>query len=122
MLFLKFEDLKQDLPGQVSRIADYMGVQLSDEQLKRVVEMSSLEYMQSRGDKIQGKDWVSKVTGLEVADDYKLVDTGVTGKKELSAKMREAMRVFFRDKAGPILGGISAYSDLIASSPPHKEL
>ena len=125
MLFLKFENLKQDHAGQVARIAEFMQVPLTPAQIGRVVEMSSLAYMKGQSDKIQGKDWAAEVTGLDISDEYKLVRDGKSGGKKLSSEMEDAMETFFREKAGPLLGGITAYSELEAlppSAPPHTDL
>ncbi|XP_022102499.1 bile salt sulfotransferase-like [Acanthaster planci] len=47
-LFLKFEDMKQDIKGAVIQIADFLGKPLSEESINRVIECSSLESMKRR--------------------------------------------------------------------------
>ena len=47
VLFLKYEDLKKDLPGQIKIIAEFLGVKLSDEEAKAVAEKCTLQAMKS---------------------------------------------------------------------------
>ena len=47
VLILSFKSMKRDLPGSVATVADFLNVHLTDELLKRVVELSSFEYMKS---------------------------------------------------------------------------
>ncbi|XP_077989338.1 sulfotransferase 1C4-like [Glandiceps talaboti] len=45
ILFLQFADLKKDLPGQVRKIADFLGKPLTEEQIKIVSDWCSFENM-----------------------------------------------------------------------------
>lgn len=45
VLFLEYAKIKQDLPGTVRRVADFMGVSLSEEEFGTVCRKSSFEYM-----------------------------------------------------------------------------
>ena len=47
VLFMTYEEMKQDLPGTVRRIADFMGVELSGEEMALVCEKSSFAYMKA---------------------------------------------------------------------------
>jgi hypothetical protein len=51
VLFLTFEEMKADLPATVRRIAELMGVQLTPEELDRVVHRASYEHMKRIGHK-----------------------------------------------------------------------
>lgn len=48
VLWICFEDLKDDLAGQVKLIANFMGVELTNELLSIVVEKSTFKYMEAR--------------------------------------------------------------------------
>jgi hypothetical protein len=47
VLFLTYEEMQKDLRGTVARIAAFMGVELSPEELELVVRQSSYEHMKS---------------------------------------------------------------------------
>lgn len=56
VLFLFFEDLKEDLPGCVDRIAKFIGVENYDEQLQKlVVSHSTFAFMAANEDKFDEK-------------------------------------------------------------------
>ncbi len=44
-LLLKFADMKKDLPGCAQRVADLVGVSLTEGQLAKVIKRSSFQYM-----------------------------------------------------------------------------
>ena len=47
VLVLRFEDLKSDLPGAVSKVAAHLGVDLSPDEHKRCVEQSTFSWMRA---------------------------------------------------------------------------
>jgi hypothetical protein len=47
VLVLFFGDMKQDLPLTAQRVADFLGIRLSADELKSVIEKSSFSYMSS---------------------------------------------------------------------------
>jgi hypothetical protein len=51
VLFLTFEELKADHAGVVRRIAEFMGVELTDEEFTQVVEKSQFQYMKRMDEK-----------------------------------------------------------------------
>ena len=51
VLFLTFEEMKLDLSEVVSRIAEFMGVELTPDEHAAVVEKSSFHYMKQNGHK-----------------------------------------------------------------------
>jgi aryl sulfotransferase len=54
VMFVHFNDLKRDLPGQIRRLADFVGVTLDDAEAARLAQASSLESM--RQDAIDAGD------------------------------------------------------------------
>ncbi len=48
VLFVHFEEMKDDLPEVVRRVAAFLGVALSAEELERVVEKCGFQYMKER--------------------------------------------------------------------------
>lgn len=47
LLLVHFHDLKNDLPGETRRIADFLNIEVSEQQFTAVLERSSFEYMRS---------------------------------------------------------------------------
>jgi hypothetical protein len=47
VLFMTYEEMKKDLPGTVQRVADFMGVELSQAEFALVCEKSSFAYMKA---------------------------------------------------------------------------
>ncbi len=48
VLVMTFDELKRDLPGGVRRVSDFMGVELTPEELAAVIERSGFSYMKDR--------------------------------------------------------------------------
>lgn len=53
LLILTFEEMKQDLPKAVQRIAEFMGVELTQDEFDLVCEKSSFTYMKGIDDKFK---------------------------------------------------------------------
>ncbi|XP_063964767.1 sulfotransferase 1C2A-like [Lytechinus pictus] len=47
VLFLKYEDMKKDLPGAVRQIAEFMGISLSDDVIAKIAEASTFKAMKN---------------------------------------------------------------------------
>lgn len=62
VLFLTYEQLKEDLPGHVDRIADFLGVALNAVERAAVIEKAGFSYMKHIGHKFDpiglGPPWV----------------------------------------------------------------
>jgi len=56
MMFCKFEEMKDDLPKEISRIADFMEIDLTDEQKKRVLDHCTFDSM--KNNKMANRDTV----------------------------------------------------------------
>jgi hypothetical protein len=68
VLFLTYEEMKQDLNGTVAQIAEFMGVDLTDEEVALVAEKSSFTYMKSVSEKFDpvgmGPPWADAVGSM----------------------------------------------------------
>jgi hypothetical protein len=51
VLVLSFKEMKKDLAGTVKQVAAFMGVELADEQLEKVITLSSFDYMKGVDEK-----------------------------------------------------------------------
>ena len=45
VLFLKYEDMKRDLPGNVAKVASFIGVDLSSDLVSKIADMTTFEKM-----------------------------------------------------------------------------
>ncbi len=45
ILFVKFEDLKRDLSGQIKKIASFLGEALTEDEVETVAKLTSFEFM-----------------------------------------------------------------------------
>jgi hypothetical protein len=57
-LLLRYEDMKARPEQQVTRIAEFLGIPASPEQLRTAIERSSADRMREM-EKTQGKDWIT---------------------------------------------------------------
>jgi len=54
VLMLHYNDLKADLPGEMARIAAFLGIEVPAALMPRLVEAAGFEAMRRDGDKIMG--------------------------------------------------------------------
>lgn len=104
ILFLKYEDMKENLAREVSRIAQFMGFDLTGDELARVLEFSSFSYMKEKADTIQGRKFMESVFQTEFADSYTIVREGTTKKDVFSPEVVAAFDRHFKEKAAPAWG------------------
>lgn len=59
VLYLNYEDLVQDKPGTIYRIAQFAGIPLNEEITSRVIERTTIAYMKTHKEKFgeQPEDW-----------------------------------------------------------------
>ncbi|XP_030854985.1 LOW QUALITY PROTEIN: sulfotransferase 1C2A-like [Strongylocentrotus purpuratus] len=81
VLFLKYEDMKKDLPGAVQQIAEFMGKSLSDDVIEKIAEASTFEAMKknplSNPDTLLQKG--NKESGLGQSSTSSFMRKGVVG-------------------------------------------
>ncbi|MBI3249345.1 MAG: sulfotransferase domain-containing protein [Deltaproteobacteria bacterium] len=109
VLFLCYEDMKQDLPGTVQRIAAFIGCALDDELFDLVVRQSSIEFMSAH--KRQFDDHLIReardtLCGLPPGGDSSKVRTGNVGDhtRELSAEIIAELDRIWREEIEVPLG------------------
>ncbi len=74
VMILTFEEMKADMPLAISKIAEFMGVELDDEELAKVAEKSTFDYMQNIGHKFDPP----AITPL-ASSDRKMIRRGASG-------------------------------------------
>jgi hypothetical protein len=109
VLFLCYEDMKQDLPRAVRRVAAFVGCALDDELLDIVLRQSSLEFMSAH--KRQFDDHLIRelrdaVCGLPPGGDSSKVRTGNVGdhSRELSSEIIEELDRRWQEEMEATLG------------------
>lgn len=55
VLWLRFQDMKSDLPANIDRIVDFLGWEVSPEQRKRALEYSSFAWMKAHDEKFSSQ-------------------------------------------------------------------
>ena len=86
VLFLHYSDVRKDLKGHVSKVAKFLEVDLSEDELDVVTQRCSIEHMRS----VKGNKWgyvmpLNQDKGLwdvkdKIIKDGELVKTGLVGK------------------------------------------
>ncbi len=84
MLFLRYEDMKKDLPQTVSKIASFMEIELQDETIAKIVELTTFKTM--KGDNTANLSWLKNMK--DEKGEGKFLRKGVVGdwKNFLSAQ------------------------------------
>jgi hypothetical protein len=62
VLWLRFEDMKQDLPGSIDRILCFLGWDIASEQRERAIGYSSFDWMRAHADKFTRQLAMGKAT------------------------------------------------------------
>jgi len=52
VLMLHFEDLKRDLPGEMRRVADFLGITIDEKRFPTLVEHCTFDWMQRHGESV----------------------------------------------------------------------
>lgn len=123
VLWVCYEDLRSDLPGQVRRIAKFMDVSLTEELLATVVEKSSFAYMEAHQQQFDEHLVFGKVRDqMGLPKDYIFGEVPVSkvragggtvgeGKKGLPAKVKEMLHSRWKLSIHTKFG-LESYEDL----------
>ena len=116
VLLLAFEDMKEDLPEAVRRVADFIGIPVSSKLLDTVLHHASLEFMLEHKDRFDDRlmrERSETVAGLPVGSDSAKVRTGKVGEhlQEIPAVVSLEMdEIWAEEIAGPL--GYQSYAVL----------
>jgi len=119
VLFVHFEDLKENLPACVEKIGKFVGIEVSPALRDAVVKRSSFEYMSANKEKFQEDDGVLKVMKSAIQDDWQMVSYIVRpgggavgeGKAKISPEAREYFEHEWQETVGKELG-VKTYAEL----------
>jgi len=123
VLWVHFEDLVQDLPTCVRKIAAFAGIPLSAELEKLVVERSSFDYMVKHKEKFVGDEGITMAMKQAINEEWK-PEVGMVregggkvgeGKKQITPEVRK----WFADEWEATIGaklGLHNYEELRAQS------
>lgn len=116
LLLLCFEHMKDDLPGTVERIAEFIGIELDDELHRRVVEQSGIDFMKRH--KRQFDDHLIRATrdgacGIPPGGDSSKVRDGDVGRaaQVLQQSVIDTLQQRWADTLGREFG-LQSYADL----------
>ena len=109
VLLLTFEDMKEDLPGAVRRVAAFLDIPLDDALLDLVVKQASLEFMlahKDRFDDLLMRQLGETAVGLPPGADSSKVRKGEVGghRSELPSDITREMDEIWRQEIGSPLG------------------
>lgn len=116
VLLVKFEELKIDLDGEITRIANFLGINLTPEEHRQVAELSSFKWMKKNAYRISGKEWSVRITGLPVDPEFTLVNKGESGAGKFTPEKTAEMQKYWTDRLQTVVG-TATYSDLRISGP-----
>ncbi len=113
VLLLCFEDMKDDLPTAVKRIADFVGIALNDQLLELILENSSLDFMRANKNKFDEKvtcEFNEKIGFIPLGGESSKVKSGRVGdhKKGLPEEVSKEMDLAWEKEIDGKLG-VSSY-------------
>lgn len=118
VLFLCFEDMKDDLRPVVARIAEFCGIEADDDLVDRATRQATFEFMSAHSSQFDDHPTTGalmKLLGFPPANTSK-IRAGRVGDRdrELSPRVRAALdEAWHEDIAGPL--GLSSYAELRAA-------
>jgi len=120
-LFVCYEDLKQDLAGEIARVARFMGLGADAASLELVTRQASFEYMKQHASKFNGNGMAKAWDSLALKTAQRLPPSAQTWIKirsgrvgdhavELSVETREALASMWKREIGAL--GFATYGEL----------
>ena len=114
ILMLHFEDLKADRLACVRKIADFLGISVTPELLKIVMERSSFEYMSDKRNLFDGRFEFAKIrAALQIQEEDLMKATEKVregggqvgqGSKNIAQDVKDDMEKVWMDRVYPITG------------------
>ena len=116
VLYLVYEHMRQDLPGTISRIAQFSGIELSDELLATTLTNSSLAFMQQHKDRFDDAmlRGLSESEVLPPGSDSAKVRAGQSGAHGFGKVVLDRHRELWQERVEPVTG-YASYGELISA-------
>jgi len=119
VLLLCYEDMREDLPGTVARLARFMGIDPAPALLDTVIRQSSLEFMKRHERQFDDhlvREARDAACGLPPGGQATKVATGASGagRRALDARAREALAEAWRERITPYTG-LASYDEMRAA-------
>jgi len=106
VLFVHYEELKQDLPGMITKIAEFLNTPLSDDEHKKVVHKAGFEYMKEH--EYYFEMFAPNV--FSVSNDIRFMQSGALNRHEdTDAIERERINEFCRERLANASYPLAAY-------------
>lgn len=95
VLFIVYEDMKKDVRPMIRRVADFLGVELTDELLERIATITSFDYLK----KAQYNEKLSQKIAVHGLHPRQVVHKGVVGewRKIMSEEQSRRLEARFRE-------------------------
>lgn len=118
VLLLAFEHMKDDLPGTIRRVADFIDIELDDELRALAEEHASFAFMathKDRFDDLMMRERSEQVAGIPPGSDSAKVRKGAVGehKQQLSPEVSAELDAVWQKEITPVTGHAD-YASLIA--------
>lgn len=118
VLLLAFEHMKQDLPGTIAKVADFIGIELDDELRALTEDHASFAFMAEHGDVFDDammRELSERRAGLPPGSDSTKVRKGEVGehRQQLSPDVAAEMDTIWQKEITPVTGHAD-YASLIA--------
>jgi len=119
VLLLCYEDMREDLPDTVARLARFMGIDPAPALLDTVIRQSSLEFMKRHERQFDDhlvREARDAACGLPPGGQATKVATGASGagRRALDARAREALAEAWRERITPHTG-LASYDEMRAA-------
>ncbi|XP_070538359.1 sulfotransferase 1C4-like [Ptychodera flava] len=63
-LWTRYEELKKDPKGSIKKIAEFLGKNLTEEQLNEIVRITGFEYMKKANENVKGREFILRPEGV----------------------------------------------------------
>jgi len=107
ILFVKYEDLLEDLEGNIRRIAEFCNFPVDEARIQTAVERSRFEFMKAHGDQFDLGAWLAQKAGFTTGKFFREGKKG-GGESQMDQRQIEEYRARFRESLAGL--GVDDYA------------